>query len=140
MNIQVLVIVLLGIVAVFYILLPGRFTLEASSLWSRADRRAVELLRAVLTPEQYSQLVQRGYIDIPSPSIPQRVYRVPQFPGLVRVLEEDKLKVSLCLQPLERVPDADFVVIHKLMIEADEETYLQRANRIISLGANGWLN
>ena len=101
-------------------------------LWfnSSADRRARELLRAVLTHEQYRQLIQRGYIDIPSPSDPQRVYRVPQAPGHVHVIENKRLQAGLCLQPLERVPDADFVVIHKLMIEADEDTYLQKANRI----------
>jgi hypothetical protein len=31
---------------------------------------------------------------------------------------------------LERVPDADIVAMHKLMIEADEETYLQTANQL----------
>ena len=29
-----------------------------------------------------------------------------------------------------------FVVIHKLMIEADEETYLLKANRIIPINAS----
>jgi hypothetical protein len=98
---------------------------------SSADRRARQLLRSVLTHEQYRQLIQRGYIDITSPSNPQRVYRVPQAPGHVHVLENKRLTAGLCLQPLGRVPDADFVVIHKLMIEADEETYLQKANRIV---------
>jgi hypothetical protein len=35
---------------------------------------------------------------------------------------------TLCLQPIDEIPEADIVVIHKLMIEADEETYLQKAN------------
>lgn len=97
---------------------------------SSADRRARQLLRAVLTHEQYHQLVRWGYIDIPSPSDPQRVYRVPQSPGHVHVIQNHRLTAGLCLQPLDRLPDADYVVIHKLMIEADEETYLQKANRI----------
>jgi hypothetical protein len=96
MNVEIFVIVLLGIMVMIYLLLPGRL----SSRWSRADRRAGELLRAVLTQEQYSQLILQGYIDIPSPSVPQRVYRVPQFPGLVRVIENERHKESLCLQPL----------------------------------------
>jgi hypothetical protein len=37
--------------------------------------------------------------------------------------------MRLCLQPLECLPDADRVVLHKLMIEANEETYLQKANK-----------
>ena len=96
-----------------------------------AERRASELLRAVLTPEQYGQLIHQGHIDIPSPSDPERVYRVPRSPGRVQVREKGKLTMWLCLQPYALIPDADIVVIHKLMIEADEETYLQKANRFI---------
>jgi hypothetical protein len=47
---------------------------------------------------------------------------------MVGVIEQGRRKADLCLQPLECVPDADIVVIHKLMIEADEETYLQTTN------------
>ncbi|HEY6405911.1 MAG TPA: hypothetical protein VIY29_00435 [Ktedonobacteraceae bacterium] len=100
---------------------------------SDARRRAGELLRAVLTPEQYNQLMRRGYIDILSPRDQERTYRVPRGPGLVRVIDNGRQTASLCLQPLERVPDADIVVMHKLMIEADEETYLQKANRFAPL-------
>ena len=103
---------------------------------SRGDRRACQLLRAVLTQEQYRQLIKRGYIDIKSPSVPQRVYRVPQAHGRVHVIENEKLQASLCLQPFDWVPDADVVVIHKLMIEADEETYLLKANRIMPVNAS----
>ena len=99
------------------------------SMWE-AKRRAGEVLRAVLTQEQCCQLVQRGYLDIPSPSDPERIYRVPQAPGFVQVRERGRVKMKLCLQPLEWIPDADIVVIHKLMIEADEQTYLQKANVI----------
>jgi hypothetical protein len=65
-----------------------------------------------------------------------RVYRVPRGRGLVRVIEKGRETASLCLQPLEKVPDADIVVMHKLMIEADEETYLQKANRFAPLCIN----
>jgi hypothetical protein len=40
-----------------------------------ADQQADELLRAVLTPEEYHQLILEGHVDIPSPSDPVRVYR-----------------------------------------------------------------
>jgi hypothetical protein len=101
--------------------------------WLSAKRLAGELLRAVLTTEQYCQLMQLGYIDIPSRRDQERTYRVPHGPGLVRVIEQGRETASLCLQPLERIPDADIVVMHKLMIEADEETYLQKANRFSPL-------
>lgn len=103
---------------------------------SRAERRARQLLRDVLTPEQYHHLFRWGYLDIESPSVPQRFYRVPKAPGYVHVIENGRLQANLCLQPADKVADADFVVIHKLMIEADEQTYLQKANRIVPIGTN----
>jgi hypothetical protein len=54
------------------------------------------------------------------------------------VIEQERCKASLCLQPLEWVPDADMVVMHKLMIEADEETYLQTANKLIPIWSGDW--
>lgn len=121
--------VLCAVASVVLILAFGE--LIAYSLYGRpeAKRRASELLRAVLTKEQYSQMLQRGHLDIASPSDPQRVYRVPKGPGRVQVRDKGKVTMWLCLQPLERVPEADLLVMHKLMIEADEETYLRKANR-----------
>lgn len=113
---------------------------DSSSRLSRADRHSRELMRAVLSEEEYGQILQRGFIDIPSPTIAERVYRVPRARGLVRVIEKEKLKACLCLQTLEWVPDADLVVMHKLMIEADEATYLQTANKIVPVSGNGYLN
>jgi hypothetical protein len=84
----------------------------------------------VLTRQQYRHLVRHGYLDIPSPRDPECIYRVPRSQGLVGVIKRVKRKASLCLQPVEWVPDADVVVMHKLMIEADEENYLQMANKL----------
>jgi len=117
-----------AIIATLSFVLFGWLFVDSLLKWLEPRRRAGELLRAVLTLEQYRQLMRRGYVDIPSPRDPQCIYRVPQAPGLVGVIEQGRRKASLCLQPLEQVPDADLVVIHKLMIEADEETYLQTAN------------
>lgn len=88
-----------------------------------------ELLCDILSPEQQNQLLKLGYIDFPSPSHPERIYRVSWPPGYVQVRENGKLTTRLCLRPAVSVPDADIIVMHKLMIEADEETYLQKANR-----------
>jgi len=129
MKVDTLVYVMLGIIVCVSLVLFWWFN-------SRAERRARQLLRAVLTEEQYHHLFRWGYLDIPSPSHPQRFYRVPRAPGIVHLIENEILQANLCLQPLDWVPEADFVVIHKLMIEADEQTYLQKANRIVPINAS----
>ncbi len=100
--------------------------------WSRAERRATTLLHDMLTPEQLRQLIWRGYLEIPSPTEPRRTYRVPKNKGYVQVIENGHATMRLCLQPEEYLPDADVIIIHKLMIEADEEAYLQKANKYVS--------
>jgi hypothetical protein len=121
--------VLCAVASVGLILALGELIAHSSYGRPAAKRRADELLGGVLTPDQYSHLMQRGHLDIASPSDPDRIYRVPKGPGRVQVREKGKLTMWLCLQPLERVPEADLLVMHKLMIEADEETYLRKANR-----------
>jgi len=133
LNVEMLAYFLLGIIGIIAALclgLLGWLVYDRYLKWLEANRRANELLRSVLTREQYRQLIKRGYLDIPSPRDPECIYRVPQAQGLVGVIERGRRKMSLCLQPLELVPDADMVVMHKLMIEADEETYLQTANKL----------
>jgi hypothetical protein len=99
--------------------------------WSRAERRATELLHDMLTSEQFHQLVWRGYLEVPSPTEPQRVYRVPRTKGYIQVMENGRAVMRLCVQPVESLPDADVVILHKLMIEANEEGYLQKANKYV---------
>ncbi len=135
MNVEVLVYALLVIFVVLSIVVLGRLALDNYLKWLEANRRANELLHSVLTSEQYRQLTRNGYLDIPSPRDSGCVYRVPRAQGLVGVIEQGRRKMSLCLQSLEWVPDADMVVMHKLMIEADEETYLQTANKIPRISA-----
>jgi hypothetical protein len=125
MSVEMLVYVLLGISLALSLIV-----LVSYLKWSKANRRANELLRSVLSSEQYRQLKRHGYLDIPSLRDPGCIYRVPRSQGLVKVIERGKRNMSLCLQPLEWVPDADMVVMHKLMIEADEEIYLQTANKL----------
>jgi hypothetical protein len=132
-NLETLKLIVAGIILALAFIVLGWQVVGSYREWFSAKRQAGELLRAVLTPEQYRQLIQEGYIDIPSRRDQERTYRVPHGPGLVRVIEKGRQTASLCLQPLERVPDADIVVMHKLMIEADEETYLQKANRFAPL-------
>ena len=130
MNVEVLFYTLPGIFVVLSLVVLGRLAFDSYLKWLQANRRANELLHSVLTSEQYRQLTRNGYLDIPSPRDSGCAYRVPRAQGLVGVIEQGRRKMSLCLQSLEWVPDADMVVMHKLMIEADEETYLQTANKI----------
>jgi hypothetical protein len=102
--------------------------------WSRAERRATHLLHDMLTPEQCHQLLWHGYLEVPSPSAAGRIYRVPRARGgFVQVIENGKAVMRLCVQPVEHLPDADVVILHKLMIEANEEHYLQKANKYLCI-------
>ncbi len=94
-----------------------------------AERTAETLLRHLLGQEQYLTLCMNGYLDVPSPSIPGRIYRIPRGPGQVQVIEHNELRERLCVQPASNgLPDADVVLMHKLLIESDERAYLLTAN------------
>jgi len=125
----------LGWIVVALAVLPMLWLLFQPYLkgWSRAERRAADLLRDALTPEQFRQLVWRGYLEVPSPTEPLRVYRVPRTRGYIQVIENGRAVMRLCVQPVEVLPDADLVVLHKLMIEANEEHYLQKANKYVCI-------
>ena len=93
-----------------------------------SEQRAEVLLRDLLSPGQYHQLRRRGYLDIASPSRTNRIYRIPRSRDQVRVYEDGRLIERLCVQSIEPVPSGDVVVMHKLMIEANEDEYLRIAN------------
>ncbi len=99
--------------------------------WPREKQRAEEVLSALLTEAEYEQLRANGYLDVASPTRPGRVYRVPRDLGQVLVLDGGIPTEHLCLEPTGRsLPEADMVVLHKLLIQADEEWYLRTANHI----------
>lgn len=94
-----------------------------------AERTAEGLLRSVLSEPEYRQLCLTGYLEVPSPARTGRLYRVPRGPGQVLVSENGRVTERLCVQPaIGGLPEADVVLMHKLLIEADEENYLQTAN------------
>ena len=138
MNVEALKAILDGIGLTIFCIVLGWEVIVIYPEWYRRDRRAKELLRSVLSSEQYRELTQNGYLDIKSPHDPECIYRVPQGPGLVWVIEKGQQTATLCLLPLERIPDSDIVVMHKLMIEANEEIYLQTANRFPPMRSGGW--
>ncbi len=102
-----------------------------------ADGRARALLREMLSEGEYQQLTKFGYLEVSSPSNDQRVYRIPGAGGLVRVYERGTAVMELCLQSTEPLPDGDLILLHKLMIQGNEQEYLAKANHfapgIISL-------
>jgi hypothetical protein len=103
---------------------PGR-----RSDWRDAQELANKLLADLLTEEEVVHLNRWGFLDVPSPSNPSRTYRIPRHQGQVKVYEAGVPIMALCVQTVEPVPDGDTVIMHKLMIEGNEEEYLRIANR-----------
>lgn len=102
---------------------------QTHSEWLAAKARAEALLAEMLPTDDYLHLSRRGYVEVQSPNVPGRIYRVPKYRGRIHVYEGGKPVMSLCVQPIQLVPDADVVLIHKLMIEGNEDEYLRLANR-----------
>jgi CheY-like chemotaxis protein len=107
---------------------------NASDGWESAEGAARELLRALLTDEEYRQLTTCGYMEVRSQSRAERTYRIPAAGGMVRMLEGGKEVLHLCLQPTTMLPRGDVVLLHKLLLEADEEKYLRTANHFTPAG------
>jgi hypothetical protein len=97
------------------------------------------LLRALVGVEAYARSVECGYLEILSPQYPERVYRIPWKRGFVRVVERGQIVESLCIGPRWRLPAADVLVTHKLLIEADEQRYIAVANHFPSGVGDGSL-
>lgn len=116
---------------VFWVLFgtQGRSPERGQNHQLEAEKKAESLLQQMLTPEQGLELEHRGYLEVASPSREGRVYRVPRGRGMVSVYEDGRAVMSLCVQPVEWVPGADVVLMHKLMIEGNEEDYLKTANQ-----------
>jgi hypothetical protein len=94
-----------------------------------AERAAEALLRRLLTVTQYEALGRNGYLEVASKDYPGRTYRIPRGPGQVQVVERGHVMERLCLQPAAMgLPEADLVLMHKLLLESDEQRYLMTAN------------
>lgn len=107
---------------------------KSKQSFKEAERRANALLKEFLTDEEYWQLKKFGYLEVQSPSIPNRIYRIPRYQGVVKVYDRDVLTMYLCVQPKKFLPSGDLVLMHKLHIEANEDDYLRIANRWVSAG------
>lgn len=102
--------------------------------WWRQRRavaaRAEALLGRVLSPAERAQLGRDGFLEVPSPSVRGRRYRIPRRGSPVAVLEPSGRVMYLCLQPDTPVAPDELVVVHKLLLEGAEADYWQRANRV----------
>lgn len=107
---------------------PRRSLAQQSTQKRSAQQRAEQLLMEVLTTKEFRQFKTHGYLDVPSPSCPDRVYRVRGGGGPVQVREAGRASVLLCVQPQNWLPAADVVLMHKLLIEGDEYRYRRTAN------------
>jgi len=99
-----------------------------SSERTDAERRAQLLISQMLDRQQQEQLTALGFLELRSQLIQGRSYRIPRRRGQVQVYEEGRHAGSLCIQPTRWVPDADLILMHKLMIEGNEAEYLRTAN------------
>lgn len=98
--------------------------------------RAEMLLRDSISPQAYQHLLNVGYLEIPSRLYSNRYYRIPRERRRVQVYEvcetatgiQHQKLGELCVIACEPMPDADLVLTHKWLIEADEQKYLNTAN------------
>jgi hypothetical protein len=102
-----------------------------------ARQRSEALLRDVLGADEYERLTQRGYLEVLSGKHLERVYHIPRNRGFVTMFERGEPVDLLCIGPAGPLPPADVVLLHKLLIEADEENYLRTANHM-PLGYGDW--
>ena len=95
-----------------------------------ASKRAEALVRRVLTEAERDQLRRDGFLEVRSPSVAGRRYRIPRRGSPVAVLEPSCRVLYLCLQPETPVAERELMVVHKLLLEGAEDDYWQRANRV----------
>jgi hypothetical protein len=112
----------------------GENSLDVFLGWFRrqrlANRRAEALLRRMLSEAELSQLRREGFLEVRSRGVSGRTYRIPRRGSPVAVLEPDGHVKYLCLQPETALPGPELVVVHKLLLEAAEEDYWLKANRV----------
>ena len=101
---------------------------ELAGNYVHAQARAEALLRKLLDRSEHLQLRRCGYLEVASRTHPGRSYRIPAHGGNVHVYENGQAVSRLCVGPVNALPEADVILVHKLLIEADEEVYLATAN------------
>lgn len=132
------VVATLGVITLFFTLWSQRGDLRLSQpiAIQTPQERAEILLQESITPLQYQSLHSLGYLELPSTLYPHRYYRIPRERRRVQVYEAQETPLGqqyqklgeLCVIACEPMPDADLVLTHKWLLEADEQKYLSIAN------------
>ena len=132
------VIAALGLLALFLALWSNRsvMPLPQSAKIQSPKERAEMLLRDSISLRDYQNLNNLGYLEIPSRLYSNRYYRIPRERRRVQVYEvcmtatgvQHQKLGELCVIACEPMPEADLVLTHKWLIEADEQKYLNTAN------------
>jgi hypothetical protein len=128
---QLLALMLVMCLLVLYMVWRWRLVileLRADAGGEVVEQRCRQLLRDLLSDEELQELEATGFLMVRSASVPGRTYRIPSAGGSVVVQEPNASTMLLCVQPVARLPRADIVLMHKLMIEGNEEEYLRVAN------------
>lgn len=102
---------------------------QANREWEefkRASERARELLYELLDEEQQAEFESKRYFHVETAD-GRRRYRIVKGNG-VREVKDDRVTSYLCIHPEKYLPDEDVMVAQKLMIETDEEAFLEIAN------------
>ena len=100
----------------------------------QAEAAARELLLTHLTEEEQHQLATHGCLEVQSLNRVERRYRIPAAGGMVYMLEDGRVTLLLCLQSTASLPPSDVVLMHKLLLQADEGAYLRTANQYTPSG------
>jgi hypothetical protein len=99
---------------------------------SLAEKRAEKLLQQSLNDRQREELSSKGFFTLRTvaENREERFYRIRR--GRSRNIEQvdasGRHLKTLCAHPAENVPDADTMLVQKLMLEAKEPEFLRIAN------------
>jgi len=102
---------------------------ESERKRNAANKRAMDLLKSCLSPEQRHDFKEHGHFYVQAPS--GRMYRIDKGShGNVKCVDPvtKKWTESLCVAPAGGVPYGDAMLMQKLMIETAEEVFRSYAN------------
>lgn len=104
-------------------------TAPSPDIFPAAQARAADLLRDILTPAEWDEYRQQGFVTIPSQLRRNRTYVVRPFGVMVSVQERGQTCERLCLVAEDgQIPDADVVAAKVLLLKYDEAAFLKTAN------------
>jgi hypothetical protein len=96
---------------------------------AEANEKAETLLKDVLNEEDYQFLLEMNHLLVETE---EHRYKISRRGTVREVDEEGKEIASFCIHERGfRLPDADAVLMHKLMLECDEEEWLRIANKTV---------